>query len=118
MNFKGLGVPKNSKKGLDFAIKLIERKYVSEDESFSIDEPVMLCGKKMYDFTIPFVELETDIEEEKRKSQYEKEIIACLKNSTAEANLKSIKDHIKFYMENFFKKPELVKTLNYLGEPK
>ena len=118
MNFKGLGVPKNPKKGLDFAIKLIERKYVSEDEPFSIDEAVMLCGKKMYDFTIPFVELETDIEEEERKSQYKKEIISCLKNSTAEANLKSIKDHIKFVTEDFFKNPNLLKTLNYLGEAK
>ena len=118
MNFKGLGVPKNSKKGLDFAIKLIGGKYVSEDESFSIDESAMLCEKKMYDFTIPFVELETAIEESERKSQYEKEIISCLKNSTAEANLKSIKDHIKFYTENFFKNPDLLKTLNYLGEPK
>ena len=117
-NFKGLGVPKNSKKGLDFAIKLIERKYVSEDGSFSIDEPVMLCEKKMYDFTIPYVELETVNEEEERQSQYKKEIISCLKNSTVEANLKSIKDHIKFYTENFFKNPDLLKTLNYLGEPK
>jgi len=117
MNFKGLGVPKNSKKGLDFAIKLIERKRVSEDGSYPIGGPVMLCGKKMYDFKIPFVEPETDIEEEKRKSQYKKEIISCLKNSTAEANLKSIKDYIKFYMEDFFDNPDLLKTLNYLGEP-
>ena len=78
----------------------------------------MLFEKKMYDFTIPFVELETDIEEEKRKSQYEKEIIACLKNSTAETNIKFIKDYMKFYMENSFKNPDLLKTLNYLGEPK
>ena len=118
MNFKGLGVPKNPKKGLDFAIKLIGGKYVSEDESFSIDESAMLCEKKMYDFTIPFVELETDNEEEERKSQYKKEIISCLKNSTAEANLKLVKDHIKFYMENFLKNPDLLKTLNYLGEAK
>jgi TPR repeat protein len=69
MNFKGLGVPKNPKKGLDFAIKLIEGKYVSEDGSL-------------------------------------------------EANQKSIKDYIKLYMENFFKNPDLLKTLNYLGEPK
>ncbi len=96
MNFKGLGVPKNPKKGLDFAIKLIERKYVSEDEPFSIDEAAVLC----------------------EKNQYKKEIISCLKNSTAEANLKLIKDHIKVYMENFFKNPNLLKTLNYLGEAK
>ena len=96
MNFKGLGVPKNSKKGLDFAIKLIGGKYVSEDEPFSIDEAAVLC----------------------EKNQYKKEIISCLKNSTAEANLKLIKDHIKVYMENFFKNPNLLKTLNYLGEPK
>ena len=72
----------------------------------------------MYDFKIPFVELETDNEEEERQSQYKKEIISCLKNSTAEANLKLVKDHIKFYMENFLKNPDLLKTLNYLGEAK
>ena len=43
MNFKGLGIPKNAKKGLDFAIKLINERYVTDYKNSST---AIICEKK------------------------------------------------------------------------
>ncbi len=111
MNFKGLGVEKNSEKGLDLAIKLIEETTITSDkEHYSASGAVIPCGGTKYDFIL------SDSYNEKKKSQYRKSIIACLNKADEEANIKSLENYIKTSMSKWFKNPELFETINYLGK--
>ena len=112
MNFKGLGVEKNSDKGLDLAIKLIEKTPITKDkEDSSASGSVIPCGGTQYDFIL------SDSDDEEKKSQYRKLIMACLNKADEKANIKSLENYIKTSMVDHFKNPELFETINYLGEP-
>ena len=111
MNFKGLGVEKNSERSLGLAIKLIEETEITSDNEDS-SGAVIPCGGTQYDFIL------SDSDDEEKKSQYRKSIIACLSKADEEANIKSLENYIKTSMVNYFKNPELFETINYLGKPK
>ncbi len=111
MNFKGLGVEKNSEMSLDLAIKLIEETAITSDkEDSSASGAVIPCGDTQYDFIL------SDSDNEEKKSQYRKTIIACLNKADEEANIKSLENYIKTSMVDNFKNPELFETINYLGK--
>ncbi len=115
MYYKGLGVSKDSEKGLSIFINFIESKFVSE---VSISDHIISCGGKKYDFKIADVKDESKDVEKNRRSQYTKKLVSCVRDASEANNIKSLEETIKTRMENWFKNPELVKTLNYLGEPK
>ena len=110
MNFKGLGVEKNSERSLDLAIKLIEETAITSDKEDS-SGVVIPCGDTQYDFIL------SDSDDEEKKSQYKKSIIACLNKAEEEANIKSLENYIKTSMVSDFENPELFETINYLGKP-
>ena len=118
MNFKGFGVEKNSERSLNLAIKLIEETNITSDKEDSSgvvihsSGAVIPCGGTQYDFIL------SDSDDEEKKSQYRKSIIACLNKVDEEANIKSLENYIKTSMVNYFKNPELFETINYLGEAK
>ena len=113
MNFKGMGVSKNLNKGLELAIKLPEQIISNYFEPLS----TLSCKGIKYDFKIPYVKNETDVEKKRRKSEYVKSIIPCLNNSSSDENIKSLEGYIETYLVNWFKNPELFKKLNFLGQP-
>ena len=55
---------------------------------------------------------------EKIIKEYRSELGQCLFESEHEVSIKFLEDYIFNRVSDFFKNPELVKTLNYLGEPK
>ena len=118
MNFKGVGVEKNSERSLDLAIKLIEETAITSDKEDSSgvvihsSGAVIPCGDTQYDFIL------SDSDDEEKKSQYKKSIIACLNKANEEANIKSLENYIKTSMVSNFENPELFETINYLGEAK
>ena len=145
MNFMGMGVERNPNKGIGLTIELV--KSISVDESSQQPTiPIgmeLLCGGNSYNFIIPdLLVLEpywgenvkklTKSEKEKKRSKYEADektnekiikeyrdkIGQCLLESEHEVSIKFLKDYIYNRMNDWFKNPELVKTLNYLGEPK
>jgi hypothetical protein len=144
MNFKGMGVEQNQNKGKGLTIELA--KNISVDESSQQGIPIemeLLCGGNSYNFIIPdLLVLEpywgenvkklTKSEKEKKRSKYEadekinekiikeyrSELGQCILESEHEVSIKFLEDYIFNRMSDFFKNPELVKTLNYLGEPK
>ena len=56
--------------------------------------------------------------DDKIKKEYRDKLGQCILESEHEVNIKYLEDYIFNRMSDFFKNPELVKTLNYLGEPK
>ena len=60
----------------------------------------------------------SDSDDEEKKSQYRKLIMACLNKADEKANIKSLENYIKTSMVDHFKNPELFETINYLGEAK
>ena len=74
MNYKGLGVSKNTEKALSLFIDLIKEKYVSENDS--PPNFIIACGGNKYNFTIPGIADETKVEQKERKSQYTKKIVS------------------------------------------
>ena len=141
MNFKGMGVEQNQNKGKGLTIELakkIDLKKLQKD-SLNIE---LLCGGNSYNFLIPeLIILDPDYrnlsKSERRKKQdkyledlklvsnneliikeYRDKIGQCLLESEHEVSIKFLEDYIYNRMSEWFKNPELVKTLNYLGEAK
>ena len=54
---------------------------------------------------------------EKIIKEYRSELGQCLFESEHEVGIKFLEDYIFNRLSDFFKNPDLLKTLNYLGEP-
>ena len=140
MNFMGMGVEQNPNKGIGLTIELV--KSISVDGSSQQEIPMeidLLCGGNSYNFIIPELLIPDPdhrnlSKNERRKHQdkylqdlktnkkiikeYRDKIGQCLFKSEPEVSIKFLKDYIYNRMNDWFRNPELVKTLNYLGEPK
>ena len=53
---------------------------------------------------------------EKIINEYRDQLSKCLIESEHEVNIKFLKEYIYYRMSEWFKNPELVKNLNYLGK--
>ena len=144
MNFMGMGVEQNSNKGIGLTIELAKKVPITKTQKDSWGL-TLLCGGVDYNFILPdllvlvpywgenFNKL-TKSEKEKKRSKYRadekinekiikefrnrSELGQCILDSEPEVSIKFLEDYIFNRVSNFFKNPELVKTLNYLGEPK
>ena len=144
MNFMGMGVEQNPNKGIGLTIELA--KNISVDESSQQGIPIeieLLCGGNSYNFIIPdllsleniysknYYKLPKNQQEKQRKEyvasekinekiikEYRNKIGQCILDSEPEVSIKFLENYIFNRVSDFFQNPELVKTLNYLGEPK
>ena len=83
----------NHKKGLKLLNEMIDRgDYSSTHEIF--------CNNIKYDFA---------------KKEGRKKVRLCLNNTSNDEKIESVKLYIKLWTDNWFKNPELVKTLNLYG---
>ena len=74
------------------------------------------CDNIKYNFKIiTKVYKETKQEKQSRITKYLEPLKSCLNNSSREEGIKSVQSYIKSWIENRFKNPELVKTLNLYG---
>ena len=90
--------------------------YKTQKDSWGL---TLLCGGINYNFIID--DLENEDEDQvngKRVKEYRNKLGQCLFESEHEVGIKFLEDYIFNRVSDFFKNPELVKTLNYLGEPK
>jgi len=143
MNFMGMGVEQNPNKGKGLAIELAKNIPITKTQKNSWGQ-TLLCGDVSYNFIISdllnsesywmkknYTQLskynkkklrkEHDANEkidEKVKKKYRDKLGQCLFKSEPEVSIKFLKDYIYNRMNDWFKNPELVKTLNYLGELK
>ena len=111
MNYMGMGVDQNRNKGKGLAIELAKKIYLAKNQKDSLNIE-LLCGGVNYNFIID------DPENEKQVKEYRNKLGQCLLESEHEVSIKFLEDYIFNRVSDFFKNPELVKTLNYLGEPK
>jgi len=146
MNFMGMGVEQNPNKGKGLTIELAKNISVDkspEDFTKNQKEQIkieLLCGGNSYNFIIPDllilesyydkkhskserrkkrIKYEADQEiNEKIIKEYRSELGQCILDSDPEVSIKFLEDYIFNRVSDFFNNPELVKTLNYLGEPK
>jgi len=143
MNFMGMGVEQNPNKGKGLAIELAKNIPITKTQKNSWGQ-TLLCGDVSYNFIISdllnsesywmkknYSQLskydkkklskEHDANEKidkKVRKKYRDKLGQCLFESEPEVSIKFLKDYIYNRMNDWFKNPELVKTLNYLGEPK
>ena len=112
----------------------------NEKEQIKIE---LLCGGNSYNFIIPDLlvlepywgenvkklsksdrekkRIKYDEDEkinEKIIKEYRSELGQCILESEHDVSIKFLEDYIFNRVSDFFQNPELVKTLNYLGEPK
>ena len=100
MNFKGMGVQQNLNKGKGLTIELAKQYILASKEQDDINVE-LYCGGTNY-----------------KKNKNLDNLSQCLLESEHEVSIKFLEDYIFNRVSDFFKNPELVKTLNYLGEPK
>ena len=140
MIYMGMGVEQKQNKGKGLTIELakkIDLKKLQKD-SLNIE---LLCGGNSYNFLIPELiipdpDYRNLSKSERRKKQdkyledlklasnnelvikeYRDKIGQCLLESNHEVSIKFLEDYIYNRMSYWFKNPELVKKLNYLGKP-
>ena len=83
----------NHKKSLKLLNEMIDRgDYSSTHEIY--------CNNIKYDFA---------------KKEGRKKVRLCLNNASKDEKIESVKSYIKLWTDNWFKNPELVKTLNLYG---
>ena len=74
------------------------------------------CDNIKYNFKIiTKVYKETKQEKQSRITKYLEPLKSCLNSASREEGIKSVQSYIKSWIENRFKNPELVKTLNLYG---
>ena len=143
MNYMGMGVEQNPNKGKGLAIELAKNIPITKTQKNSWGQ-TLLCGDVSYNFIISDLlnsesywmkknysqlskynkkkiikEHEANEKIDKKvKKKYRDKLGQCLFKSEPEVSIKFLKDYIYNRMNDWFKNPELVKTLNYLGEPK
>ena len=128
MNYMGMGVEQNQNKGKGLAIELAKKMSlpVKIKQMCNLKAPNLLVlepywGKKLSkrDREKKRVKYEEDKKiNEKITNEYRDKLGQCLLESEHEVSIKFLEDYIYNRMSEWFENPELVKTLNYLGEPK
>ena len=128
MNYMGMGVEQNQNKGKGLAIELAKKMFLPIEikQLCNLKVPNLLVlepywGKKLSKRDKEKKRIKYDEDEkinEKIIKEYRDKIGQCLLESEHEVSIKFLEGYIFNRMSDFFKNPELVKTLNYLGEPK
>ena len=128
MNYMGMGVEQNQNKGKGLAIELAKKMSlpVKIKQMCNLKVPNLLVlepywGKKLSkrDREKKRVKYDEDKKiNEKITNEYRDKLGRCLLESEHEVSIKFLEDYIYNRMSEWFENPELVKTLNYLGEPK
>ena len=95
-------------------LELLNEILVSEVTTYKATRYIY-CNNIKYDFVIPVVANESKAEKQTRVSKYLKPLKICLSNSSREGRIESVQSYIKSWIDNRFKNPELVKTLNLYG---
>ena len=95
-------------------LKLLNEILVSEVTIYK-PKRYIVCNNVKYDFKIPKVDKENKQQKQSRKLKYLEPLKTCLDNATKEQRIISVKSYIKSWIEDWFKNPELVKTLNLYG---
>ena len=95
-------------------LELLNEILVSEVTTYKATRYIY-CNNIKYDFVIPVVANETKTEKQSRVSKYLKPLKICLINSSREGRIESVQSYIKSWIDNRFKNPEFVKTLNLYG---
>ena len=95
--------------------KLLKEIFNSEVSEYVDPTTYIYCENIKYDFKIPNVKKETDQEKQARKTEYLKPLKSCLNKASNDEKIESVKLYIKSWIDNWFKNPELVKTLNLYG---
>jgi hypothetical protein len=100
----------NYKNGIEILNEIID----SEVNTYSATKYIY-CNNIKYDFKIPKVDKETKKEKLSRITTYLKPLKSCLNSASREEGIESVKSYIKSWIDNRFKNPELVETLNLYG---
>ena len=118
MNYKGIVIEQNQNKGKGLTIELAKRVPITKTQKYSWGL-TLLCGGINYNFIIDDLENENEDQGNgKQVKEYRNKLGQCLFESEHEVGIKFLEDYIFNRVSDFFNNPELVKTLNYLGEPK
>jgi hypothetical protein len=119
MNYKGIVIEQNQNKGKGLTIELAKKIPITKTQEYSWGL-TLLCGGINYNFIIDdLVQNENrDQKYGKQGKEYRNKIGQCLFESEHEVGIKFLEDYIFNRVSDFFKNPELVQKLNYLGEPK
>jgi len=137
MNFKGMGVEQNQNKGKGLTIELIKSIFSKQDglkndktgillSCINFDNYESYKKKRMKAAKLDQEIYEKNVAEGKEiPTTNHKNFMKNIRNTlgqcflnSEEVSIKFLEDYIFNRMSDFFKNPELVKTLNYLGEPK
>jgi hypothetical protein len=100
----------NYKNGMELLNEIID----SEVTTYKATR-FIYCNNIKYDFKIPKVDKETKQEKQSRITKYLEPLKSCLNSASRKEGIKSVQSYIKSWIENRFKNPELVKTLNLYG---
>ena len=100
----------NYKNGMELLNEIID----SEVTTYKATR-FIYCNNIKYDFKIPKVDKETKQEKQSRITKYLEPLKSCLNSASRKEGIESVKSYIKSWIENRFKNPELVKTLNLYG---
>ena len=95
-------------------LKLLNEILVSEVTIYK-PKRYIVCNNVKYDFKIPKVDKENKQQKQSRKLKYLEPLKTCLDNASREQRIISVKSYIKSWIEDWFKNPEFVKTLNLYG---
>jgi len=100
----------NYKNGMELLNEIIDLEVTTYEASRHI-----YCDNIKYNFKIPKVDKETKQEKQSRITKYLEPLKSCLNSASREEVIKSVQSYIKSWIDNRFKNPELVKTLNLYG---
>ena len=96
-------------------LKLLYEILDSAPTTFSEEKKYIICNNIKYNFKLPKVENETTKQKDKRKLKFLEPLKKCLDNASREQRIETVKSYIKSWIDNWFRNPEIVKTLNLYG---
>ena len=96
-------------------LKLLYEVLDSAPTTYSQEKKYIICNNTKYDFKLSEVENETKQQYESRKLKFLEPLKTCLDNASRDQRIVSVESYIKSWIDNWFRNPELVKTLNLYG---
>ena len=126
MNYMGMGTEQNLNKGKGLTVELAKKMSLPIEikQLCNLKAPNLLAleyywGKKILKRDREKKRIKYDADKkinEKNKKKYRDKLGECLLKSEHEVSIKFLEDYIFNRVSDFFKNPELVQKLNYLGK--
>ena len=126
MNYMGMGTEQNLNKGKGLTVELAKKMSLPIEikQLCNLKAPNLLAleyywGKKILKRDREKKRIKYDADKkinEKIKKEYRDKLGECLLKSEHEVSIKFLEDYIFNRVSDFFKNPELVQKLNYLGK--